>query len=705
MHKHVFAMVVCSFVLFTLGGAQTGDQNGAAACYRRHEDRAPSSREQLAPGRGAWTTGGPYGGYVNSLAMAPTDPDVIYAATDWGVFKTTDGGDTWAKTGFAETLVWTVQVAPDDPDTVYVGTDDDGLYKTVDGGSNWTQKGLSGARVKAVAVDPTSASILYAATANYAASINHIYKGTDGGDTWDEKLSLPHETGGAAGVNTLLIDTDDSSHVYAGVRPFFGPNLYRSTDGGETWVPTEVSDGTWCCREAVALAMTPAGSDPAAVYTVIGSDDAYKSTDRGKTWQPTDTPYISPAEPWALAVDPSNPNTVYVGTWYKEGDLYKSTDAGATWSVMANGLAHGGPSSLVIDPRDGDALLVGLSEGGVYKSIDGGENWSVSAQGLSNATIRGLAVHPSSSDSVFAALEGEGHHLAATTNGGASWELVTGLAHTDLGAIAFDPGNPSTIWVGDGVHWDQEFFVHKSTDGGHSWTSRRFRVCFSCETGVSDILINPADSDSVLVGASEHSGCLARTSDGGQNWLEVGGPSYAVAADANHPGTVYTGKAETAQVFRYTDVWGMWSVTEITPADGIGDVRDIEVDSDSRVYVAASDGLWRWDGAAWTALGGLPSQDITALAIDRTRSPGVIYLGTEEDGVFVSEDAGRTWLPFGEGLGSVAITRLTIGAGQPRVLYAGTKCAGVWRRAIPASETPTPMPNRPFAHLPLVMKR
>ncbi|HUV45370.1 MAG TPA: M4 family metallopeptidase, partial [Dehalococcoidales bacterium] len=109
-------------------------------------------------GTSQWTTNGPYGGYVNSLAMAGTNPDIVYAGTERGVFKTADGGATWTKTGFPEILARVVQVAPGDPDIVCAGTDD-GIYKTGDGGSTWTHKGLSGARVNAIAIDSTNSSV------------------------------------------------------------------------------------------------------------------------------------------------------------------------------------------------------------------------------------------------------------------------------------------------------------------------------------------------------------------------------------------------------------------------------------------------------------------------------------------------------------------------------------------------------------------
>jgi len=111
-------------------------------------------------------------------------------------------------------------------------------------------------------------------------------------------------------------------------------------------------------------------------------------------------------------------------------------------------------------------------------------------------------------------------------------------------------------------------------------------------------------------------------------------------------------------------------------------VRDIEVDLNSQVYAATDEGLMKWDGSGWITLNGLPTDDITALAIDRSSSPGIVYAGTGEDGVFVSEDGGNTWTSFNEGLGNLSITKLAISDSLPKMLYAGTAYGGIWSEVL-----------------------
>ena len=110
----------------------------------------------------------------------------------------------------------------------------------------------------------------------------------------------------------------------------------------------------------------------------------------------------------------------------------------------------------------------------------------------------------------------------------------------------------------------------------------------------------------------------------------------------------------------------------------IGDVKDIEVGSDSKVYVAASDGLWRWDKWSWVKLAGPPKGIPSALVIDRESTADILYVGTSEEGVYSSTDGGFTWKSLNKGLGDLRIKKLAMSTGANKRLYAGT-WKGVWR--------------------------
>jgi photosystem II stability/assembly factor-like uncharacterized protein len=640
-----------------------------------------------APAHAIWVSGGPAGGSITCMAVALSNPDIMYAGTPGGIFKSVDGGITWANTSFFKMPVRAVAVDPTNQDIVYAGTDcgapplspDDGIYRSGDGGMTWEHNGLSGARINVIVIDPSNSQTIYAGTgkpeSSYSGEIVGIFKSTDGGGNWQDKLSE-----GLDAVAAILIDLESSNVVYAGV--YGGDGFRKSVDAGENWTGIDVDDS-----DVVALAMNAAVDPyPAMVYAMTWGGDVFKSSNQGGSWSATNAPWVSSSPPWALAIDPNTPWDVYMATRDDcpgcLGQLYKCS-FGGEWSLKSNGLPLGKPSSIVFDPRDSD-IYTGLLEGGVYKSSDGGETWNMSSQGMKGTYVMDLAVHPLSSSTAYAAVAGEVYQLAKTINGGSSWAYLNN-SPANLSTVTLDPQSPETLIVGQGWQVSNNFFIYKSTDGGLSWSAIGFVSFSSALAGkVSDIVIKPDDPECILVAAQFDAelnlGAFARTMDGGQTWQELGSMSTftALAFGPTNPHVVFVGTKDLGQVFRYNSVWGNWLATEITPDSGIGDVRDIEVDSDSNVYVAASDGLWRWNGSGWVTFAELSSYDVRAVAIDRNTSPATIYAGTSEHGVFASRNGGSSWLPMNQGLETLSITKLGTSAAQANILYAGTAYCGAW---------------------------
>jgi hypothetical protein len=316
--------------------------------------------------------------------------------------------------------------------------------------------------------------------------------------------------------------------------------------------------------------------------------------------------------------------------------------------------------------------------------------------------IKGLAVEPTLSGTAFTVVDDR--HLAKTTDSGASWSYLLD-SPSDLGAVAIDPQNPSTIWAGDGKKaWGStynpndpynelpgflSFYIYKSEDGGQNWQQKYLTnlTCWQiqCQTGVSDILIKADDSDVILVSMEcflNMEGELLRTTDGGVTWQTVGAGSFTtLAADPTNPEIIYYGTARWGSVKRSTNGGISWSTINHS-APWVWTVNDIEVGLNSRVYVATGEGLWMYNKYEWTKLHGLPTDDIRALAIDRSTWPEVVYAGTISHGVFVSIDSGNGWIPFNEGLEDLSITKLAMSRSQPKMLYAGTT-SGVWSTPIP----------------------
>jgi photosystem II stability/assembly factor-like uncharacterized protein len=690
LKKYVLMVIVFLLALFSKSGAHSQDRIEADPSDVQLESPVKVGLDvPIASTDEPWTSGGPIGGYVTHLAIAPSNPDIMYAGSVGGdIYKTSDGGATWTwvsaiykyyeippRTAFARFR--DLQIAPDNPELIYAGTDW-GLYISQNGGRDWTNT-LGDNYVNSIAVDPSNPSNILIGTGPFSEIIG-ILKSTDGGMNWQEKLLEVS----VDSVETILFDTNDAQTVYAGTTGYYGGGLHKSTDGGETWIPLEVSSG----HNVYALAMTPSGFSPATIYANTGNygEDYYASTDQGATWDALLKPdmalgYLCVSY---LVVDPGNAKQFYTSG---PDSLYKYDSDTEQWTEIASGVFSIRPSSMVISPQNGD-LFVGASKGGFFKSIDGGSQWVSS--NLINTYINDLAIDPNDSQTAYAAVDGIGFSLAKTNNSGDAWDYLVN-SETDLSAVAIDPQNPATIYAADDV-MDMEdkyvAFIYKSVNSGQDWEKIPYMRCVvgECEIVNTKILVSATNPKNILVGGTGDNGLLARTTDGGISWDEIdtNTTTTALAADPNNPDIVYGGSENSINfLFRYTDVWGNWTYTTIFGPVGMGTVRDIAVDQGSRVWCAASDGLRRWEeGADKTHFTNIPTDDIMAVTIDRSVSPNAVYIGTHGMGVYVSKDDGASWTAMNDGLGSLFVTNLQVSASQPKVLYAGTENMGVWSKMI-----------------------
>lgn len=312
-----------------------------------------------------------------------------------------------------------------------------------------------------------------------------------------------------------------------------------------------------------------------------------------------------------------------------------------------------------------------------------------SSGGPEDATVIDLAIYPNSSNIVLAVVK-DIFGVAITTNFGNTWGYLANppSSYTFGSVVTYDPNNPSIIYVGVFIHSGRSFGIWKSTDGGESWTYKSiFTFNWNNVTnGVSDIWVDPNDSNTILVAIQggtdfmgSHGGGVYRSTNGGTKWYRAPvmlriQSVYTIASDPTDSRILYYGNFN-GYVYRSTRVDLGWS-TIAGGSEGFGSVRDIVVDSNSHVYVATSKGLMKWDGSDWTMLAGLPTDDIRALATNS----GILYIGTSENGVLVSEDGGNTWIELNDGLGNLSINVLAISDSEPKVIYAGTD-SGVWSRS------------------------
>jgi hypothetical protein len=305
-------------------------------------------------GINTWTSNGPIGADVHSLAIDPSNPATIYAGTV-GVWKSVNCGGNWSHSVLSNGFLALV-IHPTNASTIY-GGGNEGVFKSTDAGITWSKIGLS--EVNSLAIDPKNPTTLYAGVG----SGPRVYKSIDGGTSWSNSGSL--SSFGFGTVDALAIDPINTTTIYAALADAsIDGGVYKSTDGGGNWVRTTLPSGVR------SLAVDP--NHPTTLYAgtelnFLSPTGVYKSTDGGDSWNliKTSTPPLLLFGVRALAVDPSNPTTVYVG---EDGRVFKSTDGGTSWSVLGTGLpADSGIWALAVD-QSGNSLHAGLGPtgSGVY---------------------------------------------------------------------------------------------------------------------------------------------------------------------------------------------------------------------------------------------------------------------------------------------------------------------------------------------------
>jgi photosystem II stability/assembly factor-like uncharacterized protein len=503
---------------------------------------------------------------VIALVVAP---DAVYAiAGEEGndlanqVYKSTDRGESWSPLAMAQ--VAALSVDPADPHRLYAVLSGRGVYRSTDGGATWaaSTQGLPkhGSVTALVAVPGAGSTAVYVAVEGHG-----LFRSTDGGDHW-QRVSR----GGLGGAKVVDLVAGPPSTLYAvteqETRP--GHSLLRSTDGGGDWQPA----GQGLPADFLALAADPRGT---AVYAGSATAGVFRSADAGATWSASNHGLRARPAGSALA-DPRRPGIAYL-TLLSQAGLWKTVDGGASW--RETGGLTGSPQLLAIDPQHpatlylSDQSLLRSRNGGrawealgppakllavdpgqpavlyrysayprqVDRSTDGGKTWALDF--TPPCDVISLTVVPSADAFVGMLCNGAGPPLYRRRQNG--WRPVrAGLpAQLDRAWVAADPRQPSTVYVGvfiyggpPGSGFISQTF--RSTDGGTSWEL------------LPDLASGPATSFAFPAGRPEvvYAYLLADTvsdvfesDDGGRSW-GLAGPGLtgtlfvSLAAD---PTTVY----------------------------------------------------------------------------------------------------------------------------------------------------------------------
>src|SRR5436309_7785248 len=671
--------------------------------------RWPDGAEPVQP---AWTSIGPEGGSITVIAVDPLNSNTLYAGTQGGgVFKTTDGGRSWhanniglQENPLGDMVVTALALDPRTPSTLYVGTDS-GVFKSTDEGRTWHASALDG-DATALVIDPHDPATLYAGTRA------GLYKSTDGGGSWRgvnsgvPTLLLPRFGGSAPlypRINALAVDPRTPTTLYAGVSE--GRSIFKSTDGGESW--RDINNGldgagSGCCP----LIIDP--QTPIILYTGTENGGVFQSVDGGETWHPINDGLIG-LHVTALEAAPLTPTTLYTCVAHTSTSsscsLFKSADSGGTWRPLNVGNSRFNLAALIVDPRNPRIMYAGTRTG-VFKSTDGGGRWVASNTGLANFDIS--VIVDSKKPTTLYGLSDRG--LFKSTNGGRTWRILdVDQAGQFLSALAIDPQNPTTLYLGTAATFDEAGRgVFKSTDGGQSWRAVTAGLT-NLSLSVSVMTIDPRTPTTVYAASyrrlgqvPESDAGLLKSTDGGETWrsTRIGSGDLYIAAlviDPQIPTTLYAAVRagppfkSTDGVFKSVNGGETWRAvnTGLPPNNGLPQVYlsslAIDPHRPTNVYAGSLSGPGTGGGVykstdggiSWSAVGTGLLGGVEALAID-PRTPTIIYAGTTRGGVFKSTDSGRTWRAINEGLANLRVTVLVIDPNDPFTIYASTEGNGVF---------------------------
>ena len=662
------------------------------------------------------------GGRVTTVTGVPSQPRTFYmGVASGGLFRTTDGGGTWVPLTDGKIplgSMGSIAVADSNPNIIYVGTGSDGVrsnvstgrgvYKTTDGGETWQFVGLYNAgQIGAVRIHPTNPDIVWVAAYGDVFKANSergVFKTVDGGKTWKKVLYVNDKLG----AMDVELQPGNPNVVYTWLnyverKPWTiisgskEGGFYKSTDGGETF--TRIAAGL--PGELIGkanLAVTAAKAD--RIYALIEAKPGggfYRSDDAGQSWMlinPQPSLLQRPFYYTTLGADPTNADVVYAGA---EG-FFKSVDGGKTFTSMRT--PHGDNHDIWISPKDGNTMIQS-NDGGANVSFDGGRTWS-SQMNQVTSEIYGVwmdeqfpyKIYGAQQDSSTVIISSVADPFTLTDwRGGPGCEtgpimphpknpdIVYGSCKGQYGVMDLKTGQEKNYWIGA-----QSLYGNPGKD-----LILRFQR-------VSPMATSPHDPE-VLYYGSQY---LHRTRDKGVTWEKISpdltafpdccqGPSgepitrdvtgeefystlYAITEAANERGVIWTGSND-GPFFVTRDNGKTW--TNVTPKDLETGGRVAWIDASPHRRGSAYYAVYRYllgdyapyiyktddYGKTWTRLtdgkNGIPADTPTRVVREDPKREGLLYAGTEF-GIYVSFDNGAHWQPFSLNMPQVPINDIKI---------------------------------------------
>ena len=673
-----------------------------------------------------WRLVGPFrGGRATAVTGDPTKPLVFYfGAVNGGVWKTTNAGQTWENITDGKTdlsSVGAIALAPSDPNVIWVGSGEGkpreditygtGVYRSTDGGETWVPRGLANTQhITSLRVHPTNPDVAYVTALGHAfgpSPDRGVFRTTDGGATWKKVLFLDDSTGAA----DLSMDVTNPRILYASMWKFqrtpWGMNagagrsgLWKSTDGGDTWTELTFNPGMpKGLIGKIGVSVSPA--NPRRVYANIEAQDSlvgvFRSDNGGDSWTRTNSDQKFVVRPFyymSITADPVNENTVYVMNL----QVSRSIDGGRTFGTVR--VPHGDTHIMWVDPKDPNRLING-NDGGATVSLDGGRTWS-SQNNQPTSQFYHVTTDQSQPYRILGAQQDNTTvNIAHRSDRGSlterDWYPVAGCENA---YIAIDPRDPNVTFGGcymgqlsrhdarTNMRTDVSVWLGNYDGIAVADVPQRFQWTFPIHFSLHD--------PDVLYTASQY---LWRSRNQGKSWEKIsgdltrhdpatmgrsGGPVtgdmtgtewyatiFAFAESPVTKGVLWTG-SDDGLIHVSRDNGATW--TNVTPK-AFGPFTRVSIIEASpfeagTAYVAAN--RYQQDdfapylfkttdfGATWTRIdAGIPMGAYTRAIRSDVKRKGLLFAGTET-GVYVSFNDGSSWEPLQLNLPRVVIRDLRV---------------------------------------------